>query len=86
MISVPMRHIQVRPGAGRLMGAVIQLTVAMCKTAHKHYLHHVVDLCCGLGPMGVLIWLIAGPGDSDGYMNPLPIPNSYFPIHPLYYV
>ena len=37
---------------GRLLGAVIGLY--MCKTAFKHLLPCVVDLCCGFGPWGYL--------------------------------
>ena len=28
------------------------------KTAHKHLLHCVLDLCCGLGPTGLLVWFM----------------------------
>ena len=34
--------------------------VLMCKTAHKHLLHQVVGLYCGLCLMVLLVWLIAG--------------------------
>lgn len=38
----------------------------MSKTTYKHLLHHVVDLCCVLVSIGLLIWLIVGPGYSGG--------------------
>ena len=60
-------------GVGRLLGAVNRLS--MCKTACKHLLHLVVVLCCGLGPIGLLVQFIAGPGCSGGYLNPLPTPS-----------
>ena len=41
--------------------------IRMWKTAYKH-LPHVVDLYCSLG------YMIAGPGDSGKYLNPLPNP------------
>ena len=67
---------------GNCWGVVIGLT--MCKTAHKH-LHCVVDLCCGLGPMRLLISLIAGPSDTGGYLNPPSQPHSTFSLPtPLY--
>ena len=52
----------------------------MRKTAHKQLLHHVVDLCCGMGSMGPIVWLKAGPDDPDGCPNPPPIPT----LHPSY--
>ena len=64
---------------GDCWGVVIRSTI--CKTAHKCLLHHVVDLCCGLSPKALLIWLIAGPGNSGGYLNP-PLTH-LFPTHPL---
>ena len=39
----------------------------MCKTVHEH-LHCVVDLYCDLGPIGLLLWLMAGP---NVYLSPL---------------
>ena len=45
----------------------------MCKTAYKYLLHCVVDLCCGLGSMGLLIWQTAGPDDPGKYSNALQI-------------
>ena len=50
----------------RLSGAVIG--PSMCKTVHKH-LHHVVDLCCGLGRIKLFFWFMASPGCS-GAMQP----------------
>ena len=53
----------------------------MYKTAHKHLLHRVVDLCCGLGPIGLLIRFMAGRGCSGGYLNPPPSTPTPPPAH-----
>ena len=58
-----------------------------CKTAYTCLLHHVVALCCGVVPMGLLNSLIAWPGDPDGCLNsPLmpTTPSHLLPIHPSY--
>ena len=66
---------------GDYWGVVIR--PILCKMAHKPLLYCFVDLCCGLSPIGLLLWLIAGPGDSVEYLNPLPTPTTSPPAHPL---
>ena len=63
MVSGPVRYVQASLEAAKLLGAVIRLN--MCKTAHKCLLHYAVVLCCGLGPIGLLNWLIAMPGNPE---------------------
>ena len=46
----------------------------MCESVHKCLLHCVVDLCFGLEPMGLLLWLMSWPGGSGKYLNPPPTP------------
>ena len=46
---------------------------SMCKITHKRLLHGVVDLCSGLGPIGILVQFMAGHGCSGGYLSLLPL-------------
>ena len=45
------------------------------------WIYCVVDLRCGLGPIGLLVQFMGGPGCFGEYLNPLPIPFIPTPTH-----
>ena len=55
-----------------LIGCRGHLLSQICVKPPSHLLHRVMGLCCGLGPIGLLVWFMAGHGRLLGTRSYLP--------------